>query len=759
MTAHSLEQALIAADPGLPGLALLLDNEPLLRALRQLAPFTHARTLRSSYLRYKPGTSCVLALEIDTGESEPQRWFAKALTRQRFVESWAHPKRQAMVAAGHPYAPQALTEQAIMLQHPSQDRDIRYLSLFWDEHKRATLLERWLPDEAINPDIHWRFLRYKPGRRCVVGIYRAGTPLAVIRCTSAKEFGAMLQGCATGAALGQIELSGVDGHCRMVATRWTPGHSLDQLLHSADMPELVRQAGRTLAKIHLAAFTPALQRSVEEGLKSVWREQESLAVIYPASQARFARCATQLAAHIGRFTAPSTVLHGDFSADQIVVRPDGGLQVIDWDRSASGHPLNDHGTFIARLEMDVLEGRLSRAEADCARNALLAGYCDERVSLPDGLEWYVIRAMLSLTTEPFRQRATDWPQRVDLLLTRVEQLCNEAPTHADAWQSRLLSLTSAQQMEGALRQALALAPQSRLLEAKVLRHKPGRRALIAYRLQTDEEAPWTVLGKYREKGLDRHAFACQRALWRDGFDSSQQVSVPQPLAELAGQQLWLQQQVNGITLTAWLLANTSGDALMRLGKDAGVALAALQKSTGLLHAAGKRRWTLHDELRVLKQGFEGVIARYPAWQPRLAALLSACETLAERLKGVQHSALHRDFYPDQVLVDTAEPHRLTLLDFDLCCTGPSALDAGNYLAHVSELALRQHGELRAFALHEGAFSEAYLFASPGVTADEVMAFRALSLARHIALSMRFAARAHTTAPLLDICEKLMESFS
>lgn len=759
MTAHALEQALIAADSPLPGLALLLDPTQLLAALRQLAPFTHARTLRTRYLRYKPGTSCVLALEIEAGDGEAQHWFAKAMSPARFAESWAHPKRQAMVSAGHPYAPLALADQAIMLQHPSQDRDIRYLSLFWDEQQRAALLQRWLPGETPGSDIHWHFLRYKPGRRCVVGIYRDTVPLAVVRCTSAKEYGTMLQGCATGSALGQLELLGLDGHQRMAATRWTPGQSLDRLLNTADMPELIRKAGKALAAVHTAAFTPALQRKLDDILRPVRREQQSLAVIYPQMQMRFERSAALLEQHIERFSAPPTVLHGDFSADQVVVTPDASLRIIDWDRSASGHPFNDLGTFIARLEMDVIEGLLSRDQADCAREALLAGYCDARTISLDGLEWYIVQALLCLATEPFRQRATDWPLRIERLLTRVEQLCEVASPNSADWQQQLTQLTATSSVESPLKHALGLAAGATLVDASVLRHKPGRRALIAYRLDTGTGALWTVLGKYRAKGLDRHAFACQQALWQDGFGAGQPVNVPEPLAMLAPQKLWLQQQVAGVTMTAHLQANTTGDALMASGTDAGLALAALQHSGGLRRAVGARRWTLNDELRVLEQGFDQVVVRYPDWQCRLTALLNACNKLAARLGGMPQRVLHRDFYPDQLLVNTDNPHQLTLLDFDLCCIGPAALDAGNYLAHVSELALRQHGELRAFALHESAFCEAWLSASEGVNEADVQMFRALSLARHIFLGTRFTARTHTTAPLLDSCEKLMESFS
>jgi hypothetical protein len=62
------DRALAARDPALPGLALLLDDAAVATALRERLPEARVRAARSTYIRYKPGTNCLVAFELDTAE-------------------------------------------------------------------------------------------------------------------------------------------------------------------------------------------------------------------------------------------------------------------------------------------------------------------------------------------------------------------------------------------------------------------------------------------------------------------------------------------------------------------------------------------------------------------------------------------------------------------------------------------------------------------------------------------------------------------
>ena len=127
----------------------------------------------------------------------------------------------------------------------------------------------------------------------------------------------------------------------------------------------------------------------------------------------------------------------------------------------------------------------------------------------------------------------------------------------------------------------------------------------------------------------------------------------------------------------------------------------------------------------------------------------AGERLANRIEARQVPGIHRDFHPDQVLVDG---RTLTLLDFDLFAAGDPALDVGNFSAHLTELALRCHGDPEHFAPQERAFEERYLELSGETSRASIRNFRILTLARHIQLSMVIPGRRSASEKLLDHCE-------
>ncbi|HET6547537.1 MAG TPA: hypothetical protein VFG79_03700, partial [Solirubrobacter sp.] len=62
------DAALARRDPALPGLAAVLDPDALLERLDALLPagVERPRGGRVDYARYKPGTSIVVALTLDT---------------------------------------------------------------------------------------------------------------------------------------------------------------------------------------------------------------------------------------------------------------------------------------------------------------------------------------------------------------------------------------------------------------------------------------------------------------------------------------------------------------------------------------------------------------------------------------------------------------------------------------------------------------------------------------------------------------------
>jgi thiamine kinase-like enzyme len=157
-----------------------------------------------------------------------------------------------------------------------------------------------------------------------------------------------------------------------------------------------------------------------------------------------------------------------------------------------------------------------------------------------------------------------------------------------------------------------------------------------------------------------------------------------------------------------------------------------------------------DELRILRECFARMSAQMPKWTGRLAKAMVGCEQLGSSLATPKACGIHRDFYSSQVIVDGA---RLWLIDFDCFCAGDPGLDVGNFIGHVTEQALREHGNAAALRDVERAMEDRFVELSGEQVRASVRAYTTLTLARHVYLSTQFPERIHTTERLLELCEQ------
>jgi hypothetical protein len=162
----------------------------------------------------------------------------------------------------------------------------------------------------------------------------------------------------------------------------------------------------------------------------------------------------------------------------------------------------------------------------------------------------------------------------------------------------------------------------------------------------------------------------------------------------------------------------------------------------------------NDELRILYERLPLVAQMYPRWGKRLERVLEACEHVGAATPEPKLRGIHRDFYPDQVIVDG---HRLYLLDLDLYCEGDSGLDIGNFIGHITEQSLRTLGSPDALADREVALEERFVELSGEVTRAAVRSYTTLTLVRHIYISTQFAERCPFSEALLELCEQRLET--
>lgn len=304
------------------------------------------------------------------------------------------------------------------------------------------------------------------------------------------------------------------------------------------------------------------------------------------------------------------------------------------------------------------------------------------------------------------------------------------------------------QFELCLPSLTAASKSFRLGAIRVVRQKAGRRCMIEYDIelhgQEGQSETITLLGKARAKGVDDSTYHLVAALHNTSFGANSEdgIRVPEPVGCIPEFRMWLQRKAQGANATR-LLAAPDGVHLARRTAEA-----AHKLHTMNIHPT--RQHTMSDELRILHDRLPLVAEQRPEWWDRIERLLAASDRLGLSTPVSSPVGIHRDFYPDQVLVDG---DILYLLDFDLFCAGDSALDIGNFAGHMIEYALRTTGDPEALSDQEQALVERFVNLSGESVRPSIRTYTILTLVRHVYLSTQFPARYHTTAALLELCEE------
>ncbi|MGY2744910.1 phosphotransferase family protein [Pseudarthrobacter sp. O4] len=415
------DRALAARDTRIPALNWVLDDELLSELLGEQVRITRTR--------YKPGTSVLVAFRRSGGDGAETFGWASTTA----AEHAGKLHRRAASTRGHGGG-----IRLVQPDHLDPDVVVAAGRIEEDWPLRANL--RWLRDHGLGrlgafPTTPGRFLdppasvlRYNPERRLVVRL-PSGTRSVVVKTAAQPDDEA------TGLRLRQrLQRHGVpvlpelaDAECTRHGVSASPGWG-DGDLSGMNNDAAAFPAGEALAVLHRIQPGPDADPAEEVGnlVRQLAATRSMLAQLLPDLEVPVSELANRL---LAKTCSPrghqSVLVHGDFSADQVLVNG-AAIRIIDFDRVRTADAAMDLGSFAAVEEIAEASGAGAQAGTPVGGRKtarLIEGYrqAGGSVSQPGVDTWAAFRLFLN-SVDPFRNRASDWPADTSWHVRRALEL-------------------------------------------------------------------------------------------------------------------------------------------------------------------------------------------------------------------------------------------------------------------------------------------------------------------------------------------------
>jgi aminoglycoside phosphotransferase (APT) family kinase protein len=682
------------ADPALPRLPEALDEGTMIELLgAQLR--ARLSSCRPTYIRYKPGTNCLVQYQLAWEGADPVPAHLKLFADGKAARLWSTGSLQALDARAtrwnreRPVARVAhLPELDAIFQRYPVDLKLPSLTYASSPAGAGRVVRRVLGGADRGGA---ELVRYKAARKALLR-YRSSRATLYVKLYSDGR-GALVFDA--GRALGVAgvrtprPLAYLRGS-RLLVQAEADGRPLREFAGTPEFTESVHATGEALAQLQTTRISGAAVHGCAEEADALLAAARAVATVRPDLGALAQWLAVRAADSLAALPLEPTTAHGDFSVDQVVVAAEGPV-LLDIDEISLAHPLLDVGNFLAHLSV--------RDPDDPARAAFLDGYGPtQRPYVP----LFEAGAILKLAIAPFRNLEPDWPAAVEHRLTlaerRLAEFARSRPLallpFRDAKLPQVGVLVEPTVLANALEGEVYGEPVE-VRRAEIVRHKPSRRCLLRYDLLVGSGA------SARHECLYGKTFASERGprVFRTlvaiagSRACGPAVDLPEPIAYLPSLKLLLQREVRG-----------TGARERLLGGDETVA-ERVAEALHALHCSGielERQHSLDDELGALHARVTATFAagsRSPAH-----TCLARLENALDGRLDWRFRPIHRDIYHDQVLVTR---RGLGLLDFDDAAMSEPAVDVANVLAHLRLLALEEPSRAAALAAPSAAFVGRY----------------------------------------------------
>ena len=403
------DAALCARDRSLPTLSWALDHERLMATLNAALPGSPLAEVRPRYVRYKPGSSCLVACTLNThrGTSVQAsvRIFAPAAAPDKLAS--AHKREVHPSALGPGLLPFPALHADVRL-YPN-DHELTTLWRMNDQIQRRRLLDRCgIRDNAL-AEAEPVLLRYKPERRAVFKL-SSGVRAVAVKLYTTEGFHRALRGADAAAGVPRPQLLAADEHARAIVWEWIDGRPID--LRCGPDLSLLGATLQSLRATQSLRETRTSDRRTELAVAA-----DAIRALNPALGVTAADVAEQIAAALPGPRA-GVFCHGDLAPDQMIVSGD-ELLLLDFDRVRRDHPVADAARLLARVSCDVIL-RGGPAPLPTLSDALAPG------ELAPALPAFTAAELLAVATDPFRLRRPDWPAEIATILS----LAHETIAHA-----------------------------------------------------------------------------------------------------------------------------------------------------------------------------------------------------------------------------------------------------------------------------------------------------------------------------------------
>ena len=404
------DRDLAERDPALPALPLLLDPTAIEGLMRQRWPELVIGDFALSYMRYKPGQSCIAAFRTSIAGQDNTLVFKayRPDAKDKLGKAVLKAGEEGQLGAGR----QLFGEQAMILQCFPNDTALKGLRRLFSPGG----LRKYYKSLSLAPEseVQMNSLSYRPERRYVARVDVAGKPFAALKLFEPHAFDRAQANASAFRSAGKLVVPRLLGgspryHC--LASQWLEGSALGRDANSA------ARLGEALAQLH--GQTPAqLDRlTCEAQIASADSIAAYIGTIWPGLGQQAKQIARKVSQQIDR-TGPEVALHGDLHPDQVLDLGD-AVGLIDFDEAVLGPAEWD----IANLLAHMFVAGTGAVDLDAFARNVLAGYHTAgRTHSPTQLRVQSALALLRLSATPFRKQLPDWPAKIAKILDRAQAL-------------------------------------------------------------------------------------------------------------------------------------------------------------------------------------------------------------------------------------------------------------------------------------------------------------------------------------------------